>query len=79
MFAPEIFVTVPNVEFPPTTPFTSQLTFVFELPVTCAANCCVAERGTLAVPGVPVTLTGGMIVTLIVAARVGSAAGVGLA
>ena len=76
LFVPEIFVTVPMLEFPPITPFTSQVTFVFALPVTCAEKICVEESGTLAVPGVTTTLTGGMIVTAIENAFVGSAVGV---
>jgi len=75
VLAPKIFVTVPNAAFPPTIPFTSQMTFVFRLPVTCAVNCCVADRATLAVAGLTVTLTGGRIVTFMMEARVGSAAG----
>src|ERR1700740_468201 len=31
---------VPTVELPPATPATDQLTFVLELPVTAAVNCC---------------------------------------
>ena len=73
---PETFVTVPTVAFPPTTPFTSQVTFVFALPVTCAEKICVEESATLTVPGVTTTLTGGMIVTASENAFVGSAAGV---
>jgi hypothetical protein len=75
-FAPEIFVTVPMVAFPPTMPFTSQVTLVFADPVTCAVNCCVDESATLADPGVTTTLTCALIVTFIDAALVGSAAGV---
>src|SRR5215472_7712028 len=33
-------VIVPTVELPPDTPATAQATFVFELPVTVAVNCC---------------------------------------
>ena len=73
---PEMLVTMPTVAFPPTTPFTSQVTFVFALPVTCAEKICVEESGTLAVPGVTTTLIGGMIVTVSENAFVGSAAGV---
>ena len=32
---------VPTVEFPPVTLFTSQVTAVFDVPVTVAVNCCV--------------------------------------
>src|SRR5690242_8776164 len=39
---------VPAVEFPPTTPFTAQITAVFEVLVTVAVNCCVPEVGTVA-------------------------------
>jgi hypothetical protein len=76
VLVPEIFVTVPSVEFPPTTPFTSHLTFAFPLPLTCAVKSCVDERGTLAEPGVTTTVNGGVIVTFIVAGRDGSAVGV---
>jgi hypothetical protein len=76
VFVPEMFVTVPTDAFPPTTPFTSQLTFVFALPLTCAEKVCVEERGTLAALGVTTTLTGGMIVTVSENAFVGSAVGV---
>jgi hypothetical protein len=76
VLVPAMFVTVPTVAFPPTMPFTSHVTFVFALPVTCAEKVCVEESGTLAVPGVTTTLTGGIIVTVIENAFVGSAAGV---
>jgi hypothetical protein len=57
-------------------PFTSQVTFVFTVPVTCAVNSCVDESAALADPGVTTTLTCALIVTFIDAAFVGSAAGV---
>ena len=50
---PEI---VPAVAFPPATPFTAQVTPVFELPVTLAANCCVCPRNAVALPGWIVTV-----------------------
>ena len=73
---PGIFVTVPTVAFPPTTPFTSQVTFEFAPPVTCAEKGCVPERGTDALLGVTTTVTGAMIVTLSENSFVGSAVGV---
>lgn len=42
---------VPRVELPPGTLFTSQVTAVFEVPATLAANCCVRPRSTLALAG----------------------------
>jgi hypothetical protein len=43
--------TVPCVEFPPATPFTSQLTPVFGVPLTVEINCCVRDTSTDALPG----------------------------
>src|ERR1017187_1208902 len=48
---------VPTVEFPPVTLLTVQVTFVLELPVTTAVNCCVAPNATVAVVGLSVTAT----------------------
>ena len=73
---PGIFVTVPTVAFPPTTPFTSHVTFVFVLPVTCAEKGCVPESGTDALPGVTTTVTGATMFTLSENAFAGSAVGV---
>ena len=42
---------VPSVELPPVTPFTLQFTAVFEVLVTVAVNCCVADRFTVALDG----------------------------
>jgi hypothetical protein len=50
--------TVPTVEFPPVTPFTLQVTAVFEEPVTVAVNCRVAEAVTETAGGATVTVTG---------------------
>ncbi len=57
---------VPVLLFPPVTPLTCQVTAVFEVPVTVAANCCVfcvtmlAVLGAIAtvIPGVGAPLTG---------------------
>jgi hypothetical protein len=48
---------VPTVELPPATPFTLQLTAVFEVPVTVAVNCCCPPMVTWAVVGESVTVT----------------------
>ena len=50
-------VTVPMVEFPPTTPFTCHVTAVLLVPPTEAVNCCVPEVGTLALTGDTATVT----------------------
>jgi hypothetical protein len=50
---------VPNVWFPPATPLTLQVTDVFEVPVTAAVNCAVAELRTVAVAGLTVTVISG--------------------
>ena len=48
---------MPTVELPPWTPFTSQVTAVFEVPVTVAVNCCVPKFGMFGAPGETVTVT----------------------
>ncbi len=48
---------VPDVEFPPATPFTSHVTPAFELPVTVASNCCVPPSAMVALDGCTVTVT----------------------
>ena len=48
---------VPNVEFPPATPFTLQLTAVFDVPVIVAVNCCVLPSNTLELADETVTAT----------------------
>lgn len=53
---PEI---VPNVELPPATPSTAQLTPAFVVPLTLAWNCCVCPRNSVALAGCTVTVTGG--------------------
>jgi hypothetical protein len=47
---------VPSVELPPATPFTVQLTLVFELPVTVAVNCWELAARTFGVLGVTITV-----------------------
>ena len=42
---------VPAALFPPATPFTSQVTAVFDAPVTVAVNCWLPPAGTLADAG----------------------------
>jgi hypothetical protein len=62
VYRPEVVI-VPTVEFPPTTLFTDQVTAVFDVPVTVAVNCCVAETGTETDGGLMVmeTVTGGVV------------------
>jgi hypothetical protein len=48
---------VPAVEFPPETPFTLQVTAVFEVPVTVAVNCWVVPSNTLGLEDETVTVT----------------------
>lgn len=50
---------VPAVAFPPGTPFTLQVTAVFEVPVTVAVNCCVLPSNTLELEDDTVTATDG--------------------
>jgi len=73
---PGPFVTVPKVEFPPTIPFTSQVTEVSCEPETCAVNDCVAPSAMVAVDGFTLTLIGPRMVTAMDADLAGSAAGV---
>ena len=47
----------PTVAFPPTAPFTSQVTVVIGLPVTVAVNCFFVFAGTLALDGLTLTVT----------------------
>jgi hypothetical protein len=42
-----VLAIVPTVEFPLETPFTLQVTAVFDVPVTAAVNCCVLPSNTL--------------------------------
>jgi hypothetical protein len=49
--------TNPSCWLPPATPFTFQLTAVFEEPVTFAVNCCVSKSPTLALSGETLTAT----------------------
>jgi len=44
IFAPEIFVTVPIAEFPPTMPFTSHVVLVFAVPETCCSELLISEE-----------------------------------
>ena len=48
---------VPTVEFPPVMLFTSQVTAVFDVPVTVAVNCCAPFAATVAGEGETLTLT----------------------
>ena len=48
---------VPAVEFPPGTPFTLQVTAVFDVPVTVAESCCVLPSSTLALDEETTTVT----------------------
>jgi hypothetical protein len=48
---------VPAVEFPPGTPFTVQITAVFDAPVTVALNCCVLPSNTLELGDETITVT----------------------
>jgi hypothetical protein len=59
----------PSVWLPPATPFTAQVTAVFEVPVTIALNCSVPKFGTFAANGetTTLTLTTGINVTVTVA------------
>jgi hypothetical protein len=76
--APEEFVIVPTVEFPPMIPFTSQVTAVFVEPETCAVKAWLVFTVTFEFAGATVTVIvpAGLIVTLSDAALLGSAAGV---
>lgn len=68
---------VPTVELPPLTPLTRQVTALLAVPLTVAANVCVADVDTVANDGVTATVMGGgvaEIVTDAVANWVGSAA-----
>jgi hypothetical protein len=53
----------PDFWLPPSLPFTSHVTAVFELPVTVAENCCVRKLGTFAVGGCTATWTADVVVT----------------
>src|SRR5882672_7710979 len=64
---------VPTVGFPPTTPFTCQVTAVFPLFATVAVNCCVNPACTLGVFGLSETLIGKTTVTVAVSDFVVSA------
>lgn len=48
---------VPAVEFPPGTPFTLQVTPVFDVPVTVTVNCCVLPSNTLELGDETITVT----------------------
>jgi hypothetical protein len=48
---------VPTVAFPPGTPFTLQMTAVFEVPATVAVNCCVLPSNTFELEDDIVTAT----------------------
>jgi hypothetical protein len=48
---------VPSVEFPPTTPFTDQITVELLVPLTVILNCCAPRVRTLALPGVILSCT----------------------
>jgi hypothetical protein len=50
---------VPTVAFPPSTPFTLHVTRVSVVPVTVAANACVAPKNTIALVGATLTVTFG--------------------
>ena len=50
---------VPAVEFPPKTPFTLQVTAVFDVPVTVAVSCCVLPSNTLELDDETITVTDG--------------------
>jgi hypothetical protein len=56
--------TVPLIEFPPATPFTSQLTPVLGVPLTVELNCCVRDTSTDALAGDTDTETVATTVTL---------------
>jgi hypothetical protein len=58
VYAPEELIK-PLAALPPVTPFTSQLTDVFDDPLTVALNDCVAPARTLTVPGETETVTPG--------------------
>jgi hypothetical protein len=57
VYSPFIESMNPTVPFPPTAPFTSQVTAGFELPVTVALNCFCVLTGTFALDGVTLTVT----------------------
>lgn len=48
---------VPTAEFPPGTPFTLQVTAVFDEPVTVAVNCCVLPSNTLELGDATISVT----------------------
>jgi hypothetical protein len=48
---------VPTVEFPPATPFTPQVTTVFDVPVSVAVNCSMFPSSTLELEDETVTIT----------------------
>src|SRR5271154_3575175 len=50
-----VSVTVPSVAFPPSIPFTFQVTAVSVIPVTVAVNCCAAPAATFTFDGAPET------------------------
>src|ERR1051325_7246554 len=50
-------VMVPRVAFPPATPFTAQVTAVFEVPETAAVNCWVPPARTDCAAGVTLMMT----------------------
>ena len=58
VYSPPVVI-VPTVELPPATPFTAQVTVVFEDPVTVALNCCVLPSRTFALAGDTETVTEG--------------------
>jgi hypothetical protein len=63
LYSPPV-LTVPNVEFPPVTPFTFHVTEVFVVLVTLAVNCLVAVTRTLALVGEMVTAIGSAFTTV---------------
>jgi hypothetical protein len=52
---------IPTVAFPPATPFTAHVRLLFVEPFTVAVNCCEASTMTLALAGVSVTVTAGVV------------------
>ncbi len=52
-------VMVPTVALPPVMPLTAQVTAVFELPETAAANCSVLDGFSVTEEGETITVTGG--------------------
>ena len=65
VYRPEVEI-VPTVALPPVVPLTLQVTAVFDVPVTVAVNCRVAEVITVADDGETLTRTGLVTFTLIV-------------